>query len=118
MWHEHFSVKFYTFAIIAGILAMLALVCILWAKPEHLVVVDMSRVIQAPSMMLARSKLSEASQLEIMEKISKVLPKVIAEYGKSHGVTVIGATVLASQSEVDVTQEIIALTIARVKHET
>ncbi|HHF0526710.1 TPA: TrbI F-type domain-containing protein [Legionella anisa] len=86
-------------------------------KTPSLVVVDMNRAIQKPSLWLAHSKLTEQAQSDIMRRFSALLPEIIEEYGASHGVTVVGSTVLASNNSVDITDTLVELTIARMKHE-
>lgn len=105
-------------AIGAGVGLLLGIVT-MWPKPFPLLVVDMNRAIVAPSVMLAHSKLTHEQQLKIMARFSHTLPKVISDYGRTHRVTLIGAPLLASykSSPVDVTDELIALTLARIKHE-
>lgn len=103
---------------IAGAAGLLVLALVLMVlKPIPLVVVDMTRAIQKPSVMLARTKLTSDAQLKIMERFSKVLPNVIKEYGQTHRVTIISAPVLASLNTLDVTDEVVDLTITRMKHE-
>lgn len=85
---------------------------------QPLVIVDMNRAIQAPSVMLAHSKLTVEEQSDIMKRFSALLPKIIKDYGASHRVTVVGSTVLASHNAVDITDTIVELTIARMKHES
>ena len=87
-------------------------------SPQPLVVVDMNRAIQAPSVMLAHSKLTVEEQSDIMKRFSALLPEVIKEYGASLGVTVVGSTVLASHNAYDITDTMVELTIARMKHES
>ncbi|MCW8400501.1 type-F conjugative transfer system protein TrbI [Legionella sp. PATHC038] len=108
------------YRIALGALAVLGLLLCLLAfahKHSSLVVIDMTRVIQKPSMMLARSKLTEQEQLKIMRRFSALLPEVIKAYGVSHQVTVISSPVLFSQNTQDATDEIVAQTISRMKHE-
>ena len=81
----------------------------------RLVVVDMERVIQRPSEMLSRSKISEKAQQKIMQRYASLLPKVISEYGEAHGVTVLSCKVLVSQSHSDISNIIIEQTLARLK---
>ena len=101
----------------AGVLVVLVLMLMVWKNPTPLVVVDMTRAVQSPSLMLARSKLTPDAQLKIMSRFSTLLPKIVKEYGQTHQVTVVSAAILVSYNNVDVTNEIIALTIARMKHE-
>ncbi len=82
----------------------------------RLVVVDMVRVIQRPSEMLSRSKINERAQQKIMQRYAALLPMVIAEYGKVHGVTVLSGNVLVSQSHNDISNIIIEQTLSRLKH--
>ncbi|KTD66210.1 putative TrbI protein [Legionella santicrucis] len=100
-----------------GGLGLLLFLCSLTQSRPSLVVIDMTRAIQKPSMMLARSKLTEQEQLKIMSRFSALIPKVIKAYGASHRVTVISAPVLVSQNTQDVTDEIVEQTISRMKHE-
>jgi len=69
--------------------------------------------------LLARSNLTHEEQLNIMDRFSRALPEVIKDYGRAHRVTLVSAPVLTGYkpSLVDVTDELIALTIARIKHE-
>lgn len=117
MAHNPLSVKFWAMAAIAGLLVMAVSVSKIGQNSNQLKVVDMTRAIQATSMMLARSKLSKEMQLKIMERYANVLPSVIKEYAQQHGVTIISAAVLASQNKIDVTGDVMDLTIARIKHE-
>lgn len=98
----------------------LILICVRFFahSPQFLVVVDMNRAIQAPSVMLAHSQLSAAEQASLIKQFSALLPAVIKEYGTSHGLTVVGGSVLASHNTADITDTIIELTIARMKHES
>src|SRR3990167_7913422 len=82
----------------------------------RLVVVDMARVVQRPSEMLSRSKISDKAQQKIMQRYAILLPKVIAAYGKAHGVTVVSGNVLVSQSHNDISNIIIEQTLSRLKH--
>jgi conjugal transfer pilin signal peptidase TrbI len=103
---------------VLGFFLILLLVRFFWLSPQLLVVVDMNRAIQVPSMMLAHSKLTEKEQSYIIKRFSSLLPEVIKEYGASLGVTVVGSSVLASYNAVDITDTIVELTIARMKHES
>ncbi len=112
------SIKLWMALGAAGCLILLSFLFLLGQKPVSIVVVDMTRAIQTPSLMLARSKLSQEAQLKIMNRFSALLPEVIKAYGKQHGVTVVSATVLASHNRYDITNSVISQTIARVKHES
>ena len=103
---------------VLGFFLILMLARSFWQTPLPLVVVDMNRAIQAPSVMLAHSKLTEKEQSYIIKRFSSLLPEVIKEYGASHGITVVGSSVLASHNAVDITDTIVELTIARMKHES
>ena len=103
---------------VLGFFLILMLARSFWQTPLPLVVVDMNRAIQAPSVMLAHSKLTEKEQSYIIKRFSALLPEVIKEYGASLGVTVVGSSVLASHNAVDITATIVELTIARMKHES
>ncbi|HAU4159299.1 TPA: TrbI F-type domain-containing protein [Legionella anisa] len=100
-----------------GGLGLLLFLCSLVQSRPSLVVIDMTRAIQKPSLMLARSKLTEQEQLKIMSRFSALIPEVIKDYGASHQVTVISAPVLFGQNTQDVTDEIVEQTISRMKHE-
>lgn len=117
MWLNQFNLKTAAMVITFVLLAASLMTWLIGRNPASLVVVDMTRAIQKPSVMLAHSKLSSNAQLKIMAGYSALLPKVISEYGQSHRVTIVSATVLASQNKVDVTDEVVALTIERMKHE-
>lgn len=100
-----------------GIFVLFALVLMGWQKPTPLRVVDMTRTIQTPSIMLAHSKLTPDAQAKIMSRFSLLLPKVIKEYGQRHRVTIVNATILASTNNIDVTNEVVELTITRMKND-
>ena len=78
----------------------------------------MNRAIQKPSLWLAHSKLTAAEQTRIMKRFSMFLPEVIKDYGRSHKVSVIASQVLVNQNNIDITDSIVDLTIARMKHES
>lgn len=113
---NHLGMTFWVPAGVAGFFLVLAVVFIVWNKPVPLVVVDMTRAIQAPSLMLAQSKHSQEAQLHIMSRFSSLLPEIIAAYGQEHRVTIVSATVLASHNTLDITNEVVSRTIARMKH--
>ena len=100
-----------------GLILVLVCVFLVWHNKSSLVVVDMTRAIQKPSMMLARSKLTTEAQLKIMRRFSALLPEVIKAYGESHRVTVVSATVLAHYNTDDITDRVVEQTITRMKHE-
>ena len=116
MQHSQIGLKIWTIACVAGFV-FLTLLFLALQKPTHLVVVDMTRAIQKPSVILAHSKLTSETQLKIMERFSKMLPHIIKEYAKTHRVTVISASVLASHNTLDVTDEVVDMTITRMKHD-
>ena len=106
---------------ITGILGgflILMIACSYWQTQRPLMVVDMNRAIQKPSMILARSKLTVEEQANIMKQFSKLLPEVIKDYGASHQVSVIASQVLVNQNNMDITDSIVELTIARMKHDS
>ncbi|KTC87654.1 TrbI F-type domain-containing protein [Legionella drozanskii] len=100
-----------------GFVLVFALGLNIGQKPTALVVVDLTRAIQKPSLMLAHSKLSKDAQSKLMKQFSALLPQVIKAYGQTHRVTVMSATVLASNNSLDVTDKVVAETITRMKHE-
>lgn len=102
---------------VSGVLVLLAFVLMVWPKSATLMVVDMTRAIQMPSMMLAQSKLSQEAQLKIMTRFSALLPEVIKAYGQMHHVTIVSAPVLASDNRDDITNEVVNRTIARMKQD-
>ncbi len=65
----------WVFAGIGGLIGILAGIWVMWPKSLPLLVVDMNRAIEAPSVMLARSKLTHEEQLKIMEHFSRTLQK-------------------------------------------
>ncbi len=113
------NTTYWVIAGVCGFIGVLAGMFMMWPKPLPLLVVDMNRAIEAPSVLLARSKLTHEEQLNIIDRFSRALPEVIKDYGRSHRVTLVSAPVLTGYkpSQVDVTDELIALTIARIKHE-
>lgn len=110
---KHLSVALLSIGIL-----IVALLCGQKRLPEHLLVVDMRRVVQMPAASLARSKLSSARQNELMSRYTALLPRVIQAYSKTHRATIVSAQVLASQNDLDITDAIIAETIRRLKHES
>ena len=77
----------------------------------------MNRAIQIPASALSHSKLAPLRQQNIMRRFSSLLPDVIKTYGESHHVTVVSATILVSgQPSIDITHEVVAQTLARLKH--
>jgi hypothetical protein len=101
-----------------GILALtLSLATSLRLASKKLVVVDVTRAIQMPATRLSHSKLSPEAQSKIMQEFSNMLPKVIQDYSKAHGVMVISAPILAGHNEVDITTHIATATLERMKHE-
>lgn len=101
-------------------IAMLSLFVVIgafWMARPRLVVIDMERVVQRPSEMLSRSKLSEKAQQKIMQRYAALLPKIIADFGELHSVTVVSGKVLVSQSNNDISNIIIEQTLSRLKHD-
>lgn len=103
---------------ILGLFVILMIASSFWQTPQPLVVIDMNRAIQRPSLLLAHSKLTVEEQANIMKRFSKLLPEVIKDYGKSHEVSVIASQVLVNQNNIEITDAIVDLTIARMKHES
>lgn len=88
-----------------------------WLHQPRLVVIDMNRAIQIPASALSHSKLAPLRQQKIMQRFSSLLPDVIKTYGQSHHVTVVSATVFVSErSSIDITQDVVKQTLARLKH--
>lgn len=108
--------KFWPKVAALGFLLMTALMWKLNQKITPFAVVDITRAIQEPSRLFAASKLNKEAQQKAMRAYSNLLPKVIEDYEKTHRLTIISAYVLAGHNRVDITNEITALTIARMKH--
>ncbi|STP10088.1 type-F conjugative transfer system protein TrbI [Legionella bozemanae] len=87
---------------------------VLWSmhKPAPLAVVDMQRLLNQPAVLLSQSKLSEQEQKKVLKQYSSLLPKTLSQYGASHHVTLITATVISS-GRFDVTDEVIAATLEK-----
>ncbi len=85
---------------------------VLWGlhKPTLIAVVDMQRLLNQPAVLLSQSNLSEQEQKKILKQYSSLLPQVLSQYGASHHVTLITATVILS-GRFDVTDEVIAATL-------
>lgn len=85
---------------------------LLWGlhKPTLIAVVDMQRLLNQPAVLLSQSNLSEQEQKKILKQYSSLLPQVLSQYGASHHVTLITATVISS-GRFDVTDEVIAATL-------
>jgi conjugal transfer pilin signal peptidase TrbI len=60
-----FKTMHWVFAGIGGLIGILAGILVMWPKPLPLLVVDMNRAIEAPSVMLARSKLTHEEQWSV-----------------------------------------------------
>lgn len=90
---------------------------VLTIRQPKLVVVDMTRVIELPAARLAHSTMPASKQAQLMTRFTKCLPDVIEQYAKAHHVTVISGKVLARENSLDVTRNIIELTLLRLKHE-
>lgn len=84
------------------------------SKVPLIAIVDMQRLLNQPATLLSQSKLSEKEQKDVLKRYSALLPKVLSEYGESHKVTLITATVISSGA-VDVTDEIIGVTLEKLK---
>ncbi|WP_058533788.1 type-F conjugative transfer system protein TrbI [Legionella saoudiensis] len=85
---------------------------VLWGlhKPTPIAVVDMQRLLNQPAVLLSQSNLSEQEQKKVLKQYSSLLPQVLSQYGASHHVTLITATVISS-GRFDVTDEVIAATL-------
>lgn len=83
-------------------------------KVLPIAIVDMQRLLNQPAVLLSQSKLSEKEQKEVLKHYSSLLPNALLEYGESHHVTLITATVISSGS-FDVTDEIIGATLEKLK---
>lgn len=95
----------------AGLLGALLLS---YNKTPAIAIVDMQRLLNQPATLLSQSKLSEKEQKEVLKHYSTLLPNVLSEYGESHRVTLITATVISSGA-LDVTDEIIGVTVEKLK---
>lgn len=105
----------YNYLLSAGIGALVSSV-IFWvsSSPSPFALVDMQRLLNQPAVMLSKSNLTESEQKDILKQYSSLLPLVLSEYGASHKVTLITATVLSSGS-FDVTDDVIATTLEKLK---
>lgn len=85
---------------------------VLWSlnKPTAIAVVDMQRLLNQPAVLLSQSNLSEQEQKKVLKQYSSLLPQTLSQYGASHHVTLITATVLSS-GRFDVTDEVITATL-------
>lgn len=101
--------------VICGLMVLITFV-ILNGKSPRIAVIDMSRVIEMPAARLAHTKMPAKAQAQVISRFTKCLPDVIATYAKSHHLTVISGKVLAHENSLDITNDIIQLTLLRLKH--
>lgn len=103
--------------LVAGVL-LLGLCAYSFIHPNtQLVVIDMKRAIEQPALLLTHSKLSEAEQSALMQRYSRLLPKVIQSYGQSQHVLVLSSPVIVSQKNLDITDRMIEATLSRLKQQ-
>lgn len=100
-----------------GLWMVIALLSLTVLYQPRLVAVDMVYVIQRPSEMLSRSTMGKKAQQNLMQRYAALLPKVIADYGKRHRVTIVSGKILVSQSNNDISNIIIEQTLSRLKHD-
>ena len=100
---------------VACILLLTITVYALFSPNTSWVVIDMKRAIERPATMLAHSQFSKEKQTALMERYGLILPKVIQNYGNRHHVLMLSASVLVSDKKIDITDQIISLTLERLK---
>lgn len=95
-------------------------VCMGWglhrASSPRLLVVDMKKLVNEPAVLLSRSSLAPSDQKRILSAYTKMVPQMIAEFGKAHRATIIASAVLYPDA-LDVTDELMNATLERLKHE-
>lgn len=98
-------------------LGVMALLLALFLKPsEKLALIDMHEAMSKPAVALSQSQYSQAEQGKIMQLYSRNLKLVLKEYGQKHQKTIIESRVLSDANCLDITDEIVRLTMEKVKH--
>ena len=104
-------------AALGSMALLLALLLALFLKPsEKLVLIDMHEAMSKPAVALSQSQYSQAEQGKIMQLYSRNLKLVLKEYGKKHQKTIIESRILSDANHLDITDEIVRLTMEKVKH--
>ena len=89
-----------------------------WLKPApKLCIVNLHKALEQPAHLLIKSQYSKTQQKEILKRFSRHLLPVIQRYAKDHQQTVIDAKTLADDGQIDITDEIVKLTLEAIKHE-
>ena len=102
---------------LGGLGLLLALFLALFLKPsEKLALIDMHEAMSKPAVALSQSQYSQAQQGKIMQLYSRNLKLVLKEYGQKHQKTIIESRVLSDANRLDITDEIVRLTMEKVKH--
>lgn len=83
-------------------------------KPS-LVFIDMQKIMAQPAALLAKTDLSPTTQQHVLKRYAAYLPEVIKQYGDAHQVTIISASVVSNQGRQDISDFIIAETLAQVR---
>lgn len=76
--------------------------------------IDMQKAMSKPAMLLSKTGLSQEKQKDILKIYASNLADVIKQYGKERHVTIINATILSSQNNADITDDIISITLKKV----
>jgi len=77
--------------------------------------VDTKEALSRPAILLSKSGMDKSLQEKILRRYSALLSEVITAYGKEHKLTIINATMLTRDGGFDITDEIIAKTIEKVR---
>ena len=102
---------------VAAALGLLALLLGVFLKPsEKLALIDLHEAMSKPAVALSQSHYSQAEQGKIMQLYSRKLKLVLKEYGQKHQKTIIESRVMSDANHLDITDEIIHLTMEKVKH--
>ena len=88
----------------------------LFQPSKSIAVVDLHEAMAKPSRLLSQSQYSGKEQQKIMSLYSGRLLMVLKAYGEKHHKTIIEGRVLSNGSHLDVTDEVVRLTMEEIRH--
>ncbi len=79
--------------------------------------IDLQRALSRPASMLSKTSLEKKTQQKILKQYASRLSSVIHDYGKTNNLTIVSGQLLTNNGGQDITDQIVAITLKKVRED-
>lgn len=90
---------------------------VLMPQKSTVAFIDLQRALSRPATMLSKTSLDKEVQKKILKQYASRLSSVIHDYGKKNNLTIVSSQLLTNNGGQDITDQIVAITLKKVRED-